>query len=188
MLPLVALPALLLAFQQPTATASSAGLPPSPVKRIEVQPAGRTITAGDSVRLTLRALDESGRPVSNAVLAVKMLGGQGEGAMRDTTMWLVASSVGKFPLALIALVPGTEPFVDSTSVEFLGVPGPAERVDLAPKAATIVPGSRSGSARSPSPRPTTGRWIQCAGGAVRPRSRRWTGTASSPGTPPAPRG
>ena len=108
------------------------GLPPSPVKRIEVQPAGRTITAGDSVRLTLRALDESGRPVPNAVLAVKMLGGQGEGAMRDTTMWLVASSVGKFPLALIALVPGTEPFVDSTSVEFLGVPGPSVRVEVAP--------------------------------------------------------
>ena len=140
MLPLVALPALLLAFQQPTATATAVGLPPSPVKRIEVQPAGRTITAGDSVRLTLRALDESGKPVPNAVLAVKMLGGQGEGAVNDTTGWLVASSVGKFPLALIALVPGTEPFVDSTSVEFLGVPGPTERVELAPKAATIVPG------------------------------------------------
>jgi hypothetical protein len=140
-LPLAAVPALLLAFQQPTATATApAGMPSSPVKRIEVQPAGRTITAGDSVRLTLRALDESGKPVPNAVLAVKMLGGQGEGAMRDTTMWLVASSVGKFPLALIALVPGTEPFVDSTSVEFLGVPGPAVRVEVAPSAATIVPG------------------------------------------------
>ena len=141
MLPLAALPALLLAFQQPTATATApVGMPSSPVKRIEVQPAGRTITAGDSVRLTLRALDESGKPVPNAVLAVKMLGGQGEGAMRDTTMWLVASSVGKFPLALIALVPGTEPFVDSTSVEFLGVPGPSVRVEVAPSAATIVPG------------------------------------------------
>ncbi|HKU59664.1 MAG TPA: Ig-like domain-containing protein [Gemmatimonadales bacterium] len=142
MLPLVALPALLLAFQQPTATATAPapGLPPSPVKRIEVQPAGRTITAGDSVRLTLRALDESGKPVTSAVLAVKLLGGQGEGAVNDTTGWLVASSVGKFPLALIALVPGTEPFVDSTSVEFRGVPGPAVRLDVTPAAATIVPG------------------------------------------------
>jgi hypothetical protein len=132
---------LLLAFQQPAdTTAVTGGQPPSPVKRIEVQPAGRSITAGDSVRLTLRALDGSGRPVPNAVLAVKMLGGQGEGAMRDTTMWLVASSVGKFPLALIALVPGSEPFVDSTSVEFFGVPGPTVRLDLAPAKATIVPG------------------------------------------------
>jgi hypothetical protein len=132
---------LLLAFQQPAdTTAVTGGQPPSPVKRIEVQPAGRSITAGDSVRLTLRALDGSGRPVPNAVLAVKMLGGQGEGAMRDTTMWLVASSVGKFPLALIALVPGREPFVDSTSVEFFGVPGPTVRLDLAPAKATIVPG------------------------------------------------
>ena len=139
--PLAVLPALLLALQQPAGTTAVAGgQPPSPVKRIEVQPAGRTITAGDSVRLTLRALDGSGRPVPNAVLAVKMLGGQGEGAMRDTTMWLVASSVGKFPLALIALVPGSEPFVDSTSVEFFGVPGPAVRLDLATAKATIVPG------------------------------------------------
>jgi hypothetical protein len=137
---LAVLPALLLAFQQPAGTTASNGLPASPVKRIEVQPAGRTITAGDSVRLSLRALDASGHPVPNAVLAVKMLGGQGEGAVRDTSFWLVASSVGKFPLALIALVPGTEPFVDSTSAEFFGVAGPAARVELAPKAATIVPG------------------------------------------------
>jgi hypothetical protein len=138
--PLAVLPALLLAVQQPAGFADSTGQPASPVKRIEVQPAGRTITAGDSVRLTLRALDAAGRPVPNAVLAVKMLGGEGEGAMRDTTMWLVASSVGKFPLALIALVPGTEPFVDSTSVEFFGVPGPTARIDLSPDTATIVPG------------------------------------------------
>jgi hypothetical protein len=137
---LAVLPALLLAFQQPGPPAGPAGQPASPVTRIEVQPAGRTITAGDSVRLTLRALDASGRPVPNAVLAVKMLGGDGEGAMRDSTMWLVASSVGKFPLALIALVPGSQPFVDSTSVEFLGVPGPTARIDLSPDTATIVPG------------------------------------------------
>ena len=138
--PLVVLPALLLAFQQPGAPAAPAGQRASPVTRIEVQPARRTITAGDSVRLSLRALDASGRPVPNAVLAVKMLGGDGEGAMRDTTMWLVASSVGKFPLALIALVPGSQPFVDSTSVEFFGVPGPTARIDLFPDSATIVPG------------------------------------------------
>jgi hypothetical protein len=138
--PLAVLPALLLAFQQPADTSPAGGQPASPVKRIEVQPAGRTITAGDSVRLTLRALDGSGHPVPKAVLAVKMLGGQGEGAVNDTTGWLVASSVGKFPLALIALVPGSMPFVDSTSVQFLGVPGPAVRLELAPSAATIVPG------------------------------------------------
>ena len=53
---------------------------------------------------------------------------------------LVASSVGKFPLALIATVPGSAPFVDSTSVEFHSVPGPAVRLELKPRGATLVAG------------------------------------------------
>jgi hypothetical protein len=66
---LALLPAVALAVQEPSS------LPPSPVKRIEVQPSTRTITAGDSVRLVLRALDANGAPVPGAVLYVKMLGG-----------------------------------------------------------------------------------------------------------------
>jgi hypothetical protein len=128
------LPALAVAFQQQTE------LPPSPVKRIEVRPAARTIPAGDSVQLVLRALDANGAVVPGAVLWVKMLGGEGEGTVRPESLWLVASSVGKFPLALSAVVPGSLPFVDSTSVEFDAVAGPAVRVELAPKAATIVVG------------------------------------------------
>ena len=131
---LAVLPALMLVVQEP------AVLPASPIKRIEVQPAMRTVTAGDSVKLVLRALDASGAPVPGAVLYVKMLGGEGEGTVRPGSFWLVASSVGKFPLSLSALVPGSRPFVDSTSVEFLGVPGPAARVDVDPRSATIVEG------------------------------------------------
>jgi hypothetical protein len=131
---LALLPALVLAVQEPTV------LPASPIKRIEVQPAMRTVTAGDSVKLVLRALDASGAPVPGAVLYVRMLGGQGEGTVRPESFWLVASSVGKFPLGVSALVPGSRPFVDSTSVEFVGVPGPAARVEVVPRSATIVEG------------------------------------------------
>jgi hypothetical protein len=131
---LALLPAIVLAVQEPSS------LPPSPVKRIEVQPSTRTITAGDSVHLVLRALDANGAPVPGAVLYVKMLGGEGEGTIQQGSGWLVASSVGKFPLALSAVVPGTLPFVDSTSTEFQGVPGPAVRMELSPAAATIVDG------------------------------------------------
>ena len=49
---------------------------------------------------------------------------RGEGTVRPENGMLVASSVGKFPLEVSAVVPGTEPFVDSTSVEYLGVAGP----------------------------------------------------------------
>jgi hypothetical protein len=131
---LAVLPALAVAFQQQTE------LPPSPVKRIEVRPATRSVTAGDSVQLVLRALDANGAAVPGAVLYVKMLGGEGEGTVRPESRWLVASSVGKFPLAVSAVVPGSLPFVDSTSIEFQGVAGPAVRVEVAPKAATIVVG------------------------------------------------
>jgi hypothetical protein len=131
---LAVLPAVAIAMQDPTV------LPESPVKRIEVQPATRTITAGDSVKLVLRALDASGAPVAGAVLYAKLLGGRGEGTLRPDGWWLVASSVGKFRLGLSALVPGSRPFVDSTSVEFRGVPGPAVRLEIAPGAATIMTG------------------------------------------------
>ena len=134
MLVLTVLPALAIALQQPTS------MPASPVARIEVSPATRTITAGDSVRLIVRALDAKGKPIPEAVLWVKLLGGGGQGTVRPESFWLVASSVGKFPLGLSAVVPGTRPFVDSTSVEFDAVPGPAARIELAPSALTIVNG------------------------------------------------
>ena len=130
------LPALLLMLQQP----AQSQLATSPVARIEVQPASRTITAGDSVRLTIRALDASGAPLPNAVLYVQLRGGEGEGALNAASGWLVASSIGKFPLALSATVPGSRPFVDTTSTEFQVVPGPAVRMVLAPSSATIVDG------------------------------------------------
>ncbi len=136
MLHLAVVPLLALAFQQPTPTA----MPPSPVKRIEVSPANRKITAGDSVQLTVRALGADGKAIPDAVLWVRLLGGGGEGSVRPGSFWLVASSVGKFPLGLSAVVPGTRPFVDSASVEFEGVPGPAVRVELTPSTVTIVDG------------------------------------------------
>ena len=117
---------------------------------------------------------------------VQLLGGEGEGTRAaGDRLWLVASSVGKFPLGLSAVVPGTQPFVDSTSVEFHGVAGPAVRVDLAPKAATIVTGQslaadRAGRTR----RPTTGRTIGRAGSPAPPRSRGGPPMASITGVAP----
>ena len=77
MLVAAVLPALLLALQQP----SPGQLAASPVTRIEVRPAARAIPAGDSIRLTVRALDASGAPVPGAVLNVRLRGGSGEGAL-----------------------------------------------------------------------------------------------------------
>jgi len=134
------LPVLLLAVQQQSPSQAPSAMPASPVKRIEVLPATRTVTAGDSIRIELRALDANGKPVPGAVLYAKLLGGDGEGGLDPASGWLVASSVGKFPLSVSAMVPGSEPFVDTASVEFLGVPGPATRMEVRPRAATIAVG------------------------------------------------
>jgi hypothetical protein len=113
---------------------------PSPVVRIDVMPATRSVVAGDSVRLQLRAVDALGAIVPGAVVSAILRAGDGEGFLNPETLWLVASSVGKFPVLLTAVVPGTRPFVDSTSVEFHGVPGPAARIDLDLRVPTLVAG------------------------------------------------
>ena len=128
------LAALALALQQPTT------MPASPVARIEVQPATRTITAGDSMQLSVRAIGADGKAVPDAVVWVQLMGGSGEGTIRPENFRLIASSVGKFPVRLSAVVPGTRPYVDSTSVEFHAVPGPATRVELSPSSLGIVSG------------------------------------------------
>lgn len=131
-----------LAFQQQPAQPQTTPLPESPVKRIEFQAPMREVIAGDSVQLHVRALDARGQPVSNAVVSVGMRGGNGEGAVTSDDPkgpWLIASSVGKFPLQLSAVVPGTRPYVDTT-VTMFGVPGLAIRVVVDPQPSTLVAG------------------------------------------------
>ncbi|HEU4995587.1 MAG TPA: Ig-like domain-containing protein [Gemmatimonadaceae bacterium] len=118
--------------QQPEA------LQPSPVARIEITPRAREVVAGDSVRYEARPLDASGKPVENARISFRARGGQGEGTV-DSTGKVVASSVGKMPISVIALVPGARPFVDST-FELRMVPGPATRIDVPVRPSRLVVG------------------------------------------------
>jgi len=90
----------------------TASLPPSPIARIEVTPRTRTVTAGDSIRLRARAVDASGQPVSGANIFFSQRAGFTQGLV-DSTGMLVASSVGKFPLTVTAIVPGTRPVIRS---------------------------------------------------------------------------
>src|SRR6185503_17340954 len=113
-------------------------LPPSPIARIEVTPRVRTVTAGDSVRLEARALDASGRPVSGARVFFSQRAGFAQGVI-DSSGTLVASNVGKFPLAVTAIVPGTRPVIDST-LEIVSLPGPATHLTVGMKTAKIVAG------------------------------------------------
>jgi hypothetical protein len=113
-------------------------LPPSPIVRVEVSPRTRTVTAGDSVRLQARALDAAGKPVAGARVFFSQRSGFTQGLI-DSAGTLVASSVGKFPIAVTAVVPGTRPVIDST-LEFVSVPGPAARIAVGTGAAKLVVG------------------------------------------------
>jgi hypothetical protein len=115
------------------------GLPASPIARVIVTPPTREITAGDSVRISVKALDASGKPVTNAIVRYTMRGGQGEGRI-DSTGMIVASSVGKLPLNVVALVPGTKPIIQP--IEFHVVPGKAVRAEIRTHLGTLVPGQQ----------------------------------------------
>ena len=117
---------------------AAAPLPPSPIARIEITPRVRTVTAGDSVRLEARALDATGRPVNGARVFFSQRAGFAQGTI-DSSGTLVASNVGKFPLAVTAIVPGTRPVIDST-LEIVSLPGPATHITVGLKAAKIVAG------------------------------------------------
>ncbi|HEX2778007.1 MAG TPA: Ig-like domain-containing protein, partial [Gemmatimonadaceae bacterium] len=107
--------------QQPTAP-----LPPSPVARIEVTPRPREITAGDSVRLTARAVDAQGKPVPNATIRYALRTGWGEATV-DSTGMVVASSVGKPIVTITAVVPGTAPVVEKVQIHT--VPAAPARIE-----------------------------------------------------------
>ena len=123
--------------QNPAEPAPSSLLPASPIARLDVTPAGGRFTAGDSARLVVRALDASGRPIPEAIIRYTMRGGQGEGAI-DSSGMVVASSVGKMPLSVVALVPGTRPFIRNVDLQI--VPAAAARVDVRTPVSALLAG------------------------------------------------
>src|SRR3954466_14136195 len=90
-------------FQQP---APAQSLAPSPIARIEVTPKTRSIVAGDSIKLQARAVDASGKPVPGAIIVFTPGGGEMEGHV-DSTGFFVGSTIGKTPVMVTALRPGT---------------------------------------------------------------------------------
>ena len=57
----------------------------------------------------------------------------------------VASTIGKMPVIVTALTPGTRPVIDS--IELHTIPGPASRIDVLTKARKLVAGQQERSAQ-----------------------------------------
>lgn len=127
-----------IALQQPTPPPAPA-LPLSPVADIVLTPARGVLTPGDTLRFRAEARDSAGQPMANVRLLFRAAGGRFEGSV-DSTGFVSAGSTGTIPVAVIALVTGSRPFIKRTEVRI--VAGPAARITVAPRVTRLVAGQR----------------------------------------------
>ena len=138
----------------------------SPSARLEVTPARLELAAGDSLQLSARALDASGKPIPDANIFFRHVGLAA--AQVDSTGMVRAGGVGDVLVLVTALVPGSKPILQHVVLKAL--PGPAKRIEIGSHPARLVPGQRV---------PLTA-VVRSAEGDVRPDTVRWT--SSAPGT------
>ena len=127
-----------LVVQQPQ-TPPPTALPASPVADIIITPARGVVTPGDTIRFRAEPRDSAGQPVANVRIMFRAAGGRFEGSV-DTTGLVSAGATGTIPVAVIALVPGTKPFIKRTEVRI--VAGPAAWIAVAPRVPKLVAGQR----------------------------------------------
>jgi len=125
--------ALLVVAQQHTAQQTS------PIARVVIAPAARSVVVGDTLRLRAQALDAQGRPVPGAVVRFYPATPSFEATV-DTTGVLVAGAPGTYPVAAVATVVGSRPVVERFMVSLL--PGPTARIDVAPEVRRMLAGQR----------------------------------------------
>ena len=128
-----------LVIQQPQPAAPAPTLPPSPVTDIVLTPARGVLTPGDTVRFRAEPRDSAGRPIANVRIMFRAAGGRFEGSV-DTTGLVTAGATGTIPVAVIALVPGTKPFIKRTEVRI--VAGPAASIAVTPQTRKLLVGQR----------------------------------------------
>lgn len=129
--------ALLLLAQQGAQPASQATAQPSPISRIVISPATRTVRAGDTVRFSAQAYDASGAVLQNVSIH---FGGGGSGAI-DSSGTVIASAIGKMPIVAVATVPGAKPFLEHRELEI--IPARAARVDIRVAPTKLVVGQQA---------------------------------------------
>jgi hypothetical protein len=127
------------AFQTQQTQPPSSTLRASPIARLVITPAQRTVTAGDTLRLRVQAVDSAGQPVPNARIVFRKIGAYFEGEV-DSTGLVTAGSPGVMPVGIAALVDGSRPVAER--IELRMVPGPAARIELSPRITRLAPGQR----------------------------------------------
>src|SRR5438477_175722 len=127
-------PLLLALLQQPAAPS----LPPSPVVKVEITPAGGEIQIGQTLQLSARALDAGGQPVANA--RIYWFVGSDNGEV-DSTGMVTAGYAGPLRVGAVAAVLGTQGQQINFAVYRI-LPEPPARVEVTPAPSKVVVGTR----------------------------------------------
>ena len=148
---------LVLVQQQPAPPAAPQA--PSPIAKVVITPAVRSMTAGDTLRLSAQPQDSAGKPVPDAIVRFVGSGGRFEGKV-DSTGLVSAGSTGTLGVTAIASVAGTKPVLERVEIRML--PGAAARIEVSPESARLVVGqsvlleatsySQAGDPRAESPK------------------------------------
>jgi hypothetical protein len=120
--------------------------PASPIARVVVTPAARSVVVGDTLRLRAQAVDAQGRPISGAMIRFYPTSPSFEATV-DTSGVLVAGAPGIYPVAAVATVPGAKPTVERFTVSLL--PGRTARIDVTPDVRRMLAGQRLRLAAQP---------------------------------------
>lgn len=107
--------------------------------RLVVTPANPRMVSKDTLRLTARLVDASGATVPNARIRYFAAGGGFEAAV-DSTGLVTSGAVGKFPVTISALVPGSRPVTQRVEVNM--VAGPAATATITPQPTRLLSGQR----------------------------------------------
>ncbi len=128
---------LFLALLAPQQQASA---PAQEIARIVVAPASRTMTAGDTLRLTAEARDAQGHVIPGVTFRYRLGSGARFEGRVDSTGLVTAGSTATLPVTVTATSPNTKPKFDV--LEIKAVPGPAASIDITPSIDKLIPGQR----------------------------------------------
>ncbi len=107
--------------------------------RLVVTPAAPRMAAGDTLRLTARAIDNSGQPIAGVQYRFQIAGGDNQAGV-DSTGLVTATAPGTMVIAAVGIVPGQRPLVQRVTLA-IG-PGRAMRLLLSPTVSRLAVGQR----------------------------------------------
>ncbi len=111
---------------------------PREIAKITVFPAARTMTAGDTLRLTAEARDAAGAVIPGVTFRYRLgPSARFEGSV-DSTGLVTAGATAILPVTVTATLPGARPKFEI--IELTAVPGPAASIEVTPGTATLVAG------------------------------------------------